>query len=115
MRVLNADGQTWGVPDWALHTSVWYRKDLFAQKGLEIPTDWAEFETVAKALNIDSNNDGNLDIYGFAVPMNPVQVAPQTYYEFLYSAGVYTFDPVTGEYVFGKQKDKAAENPRLRC
>ena len=41
--------------------------------------------------------------------MNPVQVAPQTYYEFLYSAGVYTFDPDTGEYVFGQQKEKAAE------
>jgi ABC-type glycerol-3-phosphate transport system substrate-binding protein len=109
LRVLTVDGQTWGVPDWALHTSVWYRKDLFEEKGLKIPTDWAEFEAVAKALNLDTNNDGNIDVYGFPVPMNPVQVAPQTYYEFLYSAGVYTFDPVTGEYVFGKQKEKAAE------
>ncbi len=109
LRVLSADDQTWGIPDWALHTSVWYRKDLFADKGLTIPTDWEEFEAVAEALNIDTNNDGNIDVFGFPVPMNPVQVAPQTYYEFLYSAGVYTFDPVTGEYVFGKQKEKAAE------
>ena len=109
LRVLSADDQTWGIPDWALHTSVWYRKDLFEEKGLAIPTDWAEFEAAAEALNLDTNNDGNIDVYGFPVPMNPVQVAPQTYYEFLYSAGVYTFDPVTGEYVFGKQKEKAAE------
>jgi len=109
LRVLTVDDQTWGIPDWALHTSVWYRKDLFEQKGLAIPTDWEEFKAVAEALNIDENNDGKIETYGFPVPMNPVQVAPQTYYEFLYSAGVYTFDPVTGEYVFGKQKEKAVE------
>jgi ABC-type glycerol-3-phosphate transport system substrate-binding protein len=109
LSVLTADNATWGVPDWALHTSVWYRKDLFEQNGLKIPTTWAEFEADAKALNTDTNNDGKTDIYGFAVPMNPVQVAPQTYYEFLYAAGVYTFDPSTGEYTFGKDKEKAAQ------
>lgn len=109
LRVLTVDDATWGVPDWALHTSVWYRKDLFAEKEIEIPTNWAEFETVAKQLCIDENNDGNTDVYGFAVPMHAVQVAAQTYYEFLYSAGVYTLDPGTGEYVFGNQKEKAAE------
>lgn len=109
LRVLTADNATWGVPDWAMHTSVWYRKDLFQQKNLKIPTNWKEFETDAEALCIDKNNDGKTDIYGFPVPMNPVQVAPQTYYEFLYSAGVYTFDPNTGEYTFGKQKAKATE------
>ncbi len=109
LRVLSVDGATWGVPDWALHTSVWYRKDLFEQKNLETPKNWEEFKTVANALNIDENNDGKVDIYGFPVPMHAVQVAPQTYYEFLYSAGVNTFDPNTGEYVFGKQKEKAAE------
>jgi len=109
LRVLQVDGTTWGIPDWAMHTSVWYRKDLFEQKGLKIPTNWDEFKAVAKELCIDSNNDGNIDIYGFPIPLHAVQVAPQTFYEFLYSAGVYTFDPNTGEYVFGQQKEKAAE------
>ncbi len=109
LRVLSVDGTTWGVPDWALHTSVWYRMDLFEEKGLEIPTNWDEFEAVAKTLCIDEDNDGNTDTYGFAVPMNAVQVAPQTYYEFLYSAGVYTVDPDSGAYTFGDQKEKAAE------
>ncbi len=109
LHVLNSEGSTWGIPDWALHTSVWYRKDLFKQMGIDIPKNWAEFKMVAEKLNIDTNGDGKLDIYGFAVPLNAVQVAPQTYYEFLYSAGVTTFDPMTGEYTFGSQKDKAAE------
>jgi ABC-type glycerol-3-phosphate transport system substrate-binding protein len=109
LDVLSKDGKTWGVPDWALHNSVWYRKDLFAAKGLEIPTTWDEFEAVAKALNIDSDKDGKIDTYGFAVPMNAVQVAAQTYYEMLYSEGVYTLDPKTGEYSFGNQKDQAVK------
>jgi ABC-type glycerol-3-phosphate transport system substrate-binding protein len=109
LRVLTVDGQTWGVPDWAMHTSVWYRKDLFEENGLKIPKDWDEFKNAAKALCIDKDKDGKIDIYGFPTPMNAVQVAPQTYYEFLYSAGVYTFDPETGEYAFGKEKAKAAE------
>jgi ABC-type glycerol-3-phosphate transport system substrate-binding protein len=109
LRVLTAGGKTWGIPDWAMHTSVWYRKDLLADKGLKVPTNWQEFEAVAKALTLDTNKDGKTDIYGFAVPMNAVQVAPQTYYEFLYSAGVTTFDPKTGKYSFGQQKDMAVK------
>jgi len=107
VRVLTVDDTAWGIPDWALHTSVWYRKDLFEQYNLEIPTNWEEFEAVANTLNIDEDGDGNTDIYGFPIPLNPVQVAAQTYYEFLYSAGVYTVDPDTGEYVFGSQKEEA--------
>ncbi len=109
LRVLTVDGKTWGIPDWAMHTSVWYRKDLFEQHGIDIPKDWEEFKAAAEKLCIDENGDGNIDIYGFPVPMNAVQVAPQTYYELLYSAGVYTLDPETGEYTFGEQKEKAAE------
>ena len=109
LHVLNAEGKTWGIPDWALHTSVWYRKDLFQEKGIKIPTNWAEFKAAAQKLNIDEDGDGKIDVYGFPVPLNAVQVAPQTYYEFLYSAGVTTFDPKTGKYTFGSQKKKAVE------
>ena len=109
IRNLTTDGSVWGIPDWCMHTSVWYRKDLFAEKGLEIPTTWEEFKACAEALCIDENNDGNIDVYGFPVPMDAVQVAPQTYYELLYSAGVTTVDPQSGEYVFGDQLDLAEQ------
>lgn len=109
IRNLTTEGSVWGIPDWCMHTSVWYRKDLFAEKGLEIPTTWEEFKACAEALCIDEDNDGNIDVYGFPVPMDAVQVAPQTYYEMLYSAGVTTVDPATGEYVFGSQLDLAEQ------
>jgi len=109
LRSVTKNGKTWGVPDWALHQGVWYRKDLFKEKGLQIPKSWEELIQVSEALNADTNNDGKLDVYGFAVPMHRVQVAAQTYFQFLYSAGVYVFDPKTGEYAFGDNKKKAEE------
>ncbi|MDR1074572.1 MAG: extracellular solute-binding protein, partial [Treponema sp.] len=102
-------GKNWGVPDWANHNSIWYRQDLFSQYNLSIPKTWAELLTTAKALNIDTNSDGRTDIYGMAVPMASVQVAMQTYYEFLTASGIYIYDPETGEYFFGKDKEKAAK------
>lgn len=109
LHVLNAEGKTWGLPDWALHTSVWYRKDLFEKYGLDIPTDWEEFKEVAETLTIDNDGDGRIDIYGFPVALNATHVAAQTFYEFLYSSGVTTVDPKTGEYTFGSQKETAKE------
>ena len=45
------DGQIWGLPDWALHQEVWYRKDLFEQAGLKVPRSWDELLQAAKTLN----------------------------------------------------------------
>lgn len=98
-----ADGHIYGLPDWAMHTSVWYRKDLFEDKGLAVPTTWAELKDVAVALN-----DGDA-MKGFPVPLDGVQVAAQTLYELMCSKGVYFLDPATGEYVFDKEKDEMIE------
>ena len=97
------DGHIYGLPDWAMHTSVWYRKDLFEEKGLEIPTTWADFKAAAEALN-----DGDA-MKGFPVPLDGVQVAAQTLYELMCSKGVYFLDPATGEYVFDQEKDQMIE------
>ncbi len=97
-----SDGHIYGIPDWAMHTSVWYRKDIFAEKGIAIPTTWDEFLAAAETLN-------TTDMSGFAVPLDGVQVAAQTLYEMMCSAGVYFMDPTTGEYCFDKEKDQAIE------
>ena len=96
------DGKIYGLPDWAMHTSVWYRKDLFEANGLSVPTTWAELLATAEALN-------STDVSGFAVPLDGVQVAAQTLYAMMTSAGVYFTDPATGEYCFDKEKDKAIQ------
>jgi len=99
---VSAGGKTWGIPDWALHQAVYYRKDLFAQKKLNAPKSWQELLEVAKTLN--SPKDG---IHGMGVPLGREYVGQQTYGAVMYSAGAYVYDPNTRKYVFDKNKDKA--------
>jgi len=106
---VSKDGQYWGLPDWALHQEVWYRKDLFAQAGVKTPRSWDELMQAAKALNQPAK-DGEPAVYGFAVPMSSALVGPQTYFQIFYSAGGTIFDPKTGEYVFGAQKTLAIKS-----
>lgn len=107
LGAVSKDGQVWGLPDWALHQEVWYRKDLFEKAGLKVPQSWADLLTAAKALTHPAA-EGKPAQFGFAVPMGRALVAPQTYFQFFYSAGGTIFDPKTGEYVFGDQKPVAA-------
>src|SRR5215468_11434966 len=109
LAAVSKGGEVWGLPDWALHQEVWYRKDLLAAASLEIPRSWDELLAAAKALN-KTGADGKPEVYGFAVPMGRSLVAPQTYFQVLYSAGGTIFDPKTGEYVFGEQKEIAIKS-----
>ncbi|TDE09289.1 ABC transporter substrate-binding protein [Jiangella asiatica] len=104
LHAASKDGQVWAVPDWALHQEVWYRTDLFESAGVDVPTSWPELLEVARAVD---RVDG--ETRGFAVPLGAALVAPQTYYQFLYANGVYTFDPETGEYAFDRDRDAAVE------
>src|SRR6516164_11503320 len=108
LAAVSKGGEVWGLPDWALHQEVWYRKDLFAAAGLKVPRSWDELLAAAKALN-KPGPDGKPEVYGFAVPMGRSLVAPQTYFQILYSAGGTIFDPKTAEYVFGDQKEIAVK------
>lgn len=95
LAAVQKDGDSWAIPDWALHQEIWYRTDLFEAAGLEVPTTWDEL--MADAVALDQGEGG---VRGIAIPMNSVQVAPQTLYQFLYANHVYTFDPETGDYAF---------------
>lgn len=97
-----ADGKIYGLPDWAMHTSVWYRKDIFEENNVEIPQTWEELMAAAQKVNTE-------EVSGFAVPLDGVQVAAQTLYEMMCSAGVYFMDPETGEYCFDQEKEEAVD------
>jgi ABC-type glycerol-3-phosphate transport system substrate-binding protein len=104
LHAVSKDDQTWGVPDWALHQEVWYRKDLFAKYDIDIPQSWPELLAAAETI---SENEADVD--GFAIPLSSALVAPQTWYQFLYANGVYTFDPETCDYAFEDSLDEAVE------
>lgn len=107
LNAVSKNGDIWGLPDWALHQEVWYRKDLFEKIGAEPPKSWEALLEIAGKLTQDTNGDGTPDTYGFAVPMGRALVAPQTYFQFFYAAGGTVFDPKSGDYVFTKHRDLA--------
>lgn len=61
----HSDG-IYGVPYYSHAYVMWYRKDLLAQAGLEVPSTWQELYEAAKALT-----DADNKIYGCPVSMSP--------------------------------------------
>lgn len=60
-------GENWFYPyDYNLVT-VYYRKDLYAQKGLKVPNTWAEFLDNCRALTV--SKDGNIERGGCVIPL----------------------------------------------
>jgi multiple sugar transport system substrate-binding protein len=67
-----------------------YRKDLFEQHGIKVPTNWKELEEAAKKLTLDTTGDGKTDIYGWIARMNDENSAP--FANFLYNNGATYLD-----------------------
>ena len=61
--------------------ALYYRADLFQQKGIQVPKTWDEMQAAAKQLAEDTNGDGKCDKYCFEVvrqrhlPLVPVPVS----------------------------------------
>ncbi len=62
--------------------SLYYRKDLFDQKGIKVPTNWVEFQAAAKALAESSKPGGKPDKYLTAIRPNVFHFS-----QFLYQGG----------------------------
>jgi len=60
------NGKQIAVPYRTAQLLTYYRSDLFLAKGLKVPDDWDKVYDVAKALSLDTNGDGKIDVYGFA-------------------------------------------------
>jgi ABC-type glycerol-3-phosphate transport system substrate-binding protein len=67
-RVCRAGGKQYGLVHAAGTSLLIYRKDLANKLGLKPPKTWADLLANAKALTLDTNNDGKPDIYGITIP-----------------------------------------------
>ncbi|MCF7890587.1 sugar ABC transporter substrate-binding protein [Candidatus Bipolaricaulota bacterium] len=66
--LLKRDGKYYGLPGDFMPMVLFYNKDLFREAGLDPtqpPETWAEFLEYAKKLTRDTNEDGNIDTWGF--------------------------------------------------
>ncbi|MFI9149026.1 ABC transporter substrate-binding protein [Streptomyces sp. NPDC053367] len=58
-------GRTWAAPYDVGPQTLYYRKDLFARYGIEVPTTWAEFEAAARKVRTASKGEARiLDFWG---------------------------------------------------
>lgn len=49
---------------------LYYNEDMLKEKAVQVPKTWDEFKEAAKKLTVDSNNDGNPEVYGVAFENN---------------------------------------------
>ena len=67
-RVCRVGGTQYGLVHAAGTSLLIYRKDLAKKLGLKPPKTWADLVANAKALTLDTNGDGKIDIYGITIP-----------------------------------------------
>ena len=60
-------GKVYSAPWFMIPTAILYRTDLFAKAGVKPPKTFEEFITVCKALTKDTDGDGKIDQYGWAM------------------------------------------------
>lgn len=65
MDMAKIDSKQLGIPYRWTQVVTYYRKDLFAKANITVPTKVEDLLKVGKALTMDTNQDGQTDIYGF--------------------------------------------------
>ena len=57
-----------GIPDQTTGVCLFYNKDMFEKAGIKkLPSTWAEFVDTAKKLTVDTDNNGKIEQFGFAM------------------------------------------------
>ncbi|SFB17316.1 carbohydrate ABC transporter substrate-binding protein, CUT1 family [Poseidonocella pacifica] len=59
------DGKSYYLPVQYVVLYLYYRPDMFAELGLDVPATCEDFRNVAQQLTRDTDGDGQTDIYGF--------------------------------------------------
>jgi multiple sugar transport system substrate-binding protein len=74
------EGHTWAVPLWNMAHSLWYRKSVFKDAGLDVPVTWDQWLAAAEKLTTESQ-------YGMGLPANKQLYTDQTVYDLMINAG----------------------------
>jgi multiple sugar transport system substrate-binding protein len=68
-----------GIPQNVASLVVYYNKDIFDQAGVAYPIDawnWDEFLEIARALTLDHDGDGSMNVWGLGTDAITLRVAP---------------------------------------
>ena len=93
------EGNFYGIPIQAELIGVYYRKDVFAQYGIAVPTTFAEFEAAIATLKANGVTPiifGNLDgwpaIHTYSELQNVYQASRSWYDDFMFTTGTVDFN-----------------------
>lgn len=85
--IASSEGNDWTFPSSCSAHCLWYRKDMFDEKGLTPPTNWEEWLAAAEVLT-----EPEKEIYGMAVPMAIGSLTDKWLQVFSWQAGRSLFD-----------------------
>ena len=73
LAAVDAQGIHRAVPLIHGTTALYYRKDLFAQHGIDANSvrTWDDLIDVTKRLTVDNTGDGRIDVWGLGIPFKP--------------------------------------------
>lgn len=94
----NPDGGHFGVPFHGWVQGIWYREDLFEEKGLEAPTNWDAIIKAAEEFYNPSEQE-----YGIVIGTNRDSYARQTFTQYALSNNARIFDE-EGDIVFNSSE-----------
>lgn len=82
-------------------SAILYRTDRFEEAGLSVPTTWAEFIECAKALTADTDEDGEVDQWGFSMVGSNNSSGQSRFMSYLWSNGcnIISYDEENEEWV----------------
>lgn len=86
------DGQIWWYPYDYNFANLYYRKDVFAQKGISEPRSWDQLLKAAQACVEDPKKTGTPDRYGICLPVGSGPAANWLTFGFLWAEGFKLFD-----------------------
>lgn len=87
LSLLKLEGNVYGVPFAGGARTLWYRKDLFKKYGILAPETWNELVTATNKLCLDTDGDGEKDLYGIAIPAGTNPSTHTWFQHFLFQGG----------------------------
>ncbi len=94
MAPYNYDGEYWGVPVWTMPFVLLYRPS-YLEKYVgtsEPPETWEEVLEYAKKMTVDTDNDGETDIYGIGITASDSLLTQEMIWAVMSSYGTNVFD-----------------------
>lgn len=95
------DGATWALPLYNMAHSLWYRKSVFAEAGIEPPKTWDEWLAAVETLTKDGQ-------YGIGLPANKQLYTDQVVYDFMVNSGAEEIYNSDGTLRFDNEQTVAA-------